>query len=136
MTVAERIKAEEGWSAHVYPDSLGYATIGYGFLIDGRRGEGLPLVVAEFWLDYLLTKIRDELATRWPPFSAQPIDVRGALMEMAYQMGVDGVLGFQRMLAALERGDRAMAAADALDSVWHAQTPARCERVAALIRGT
>lgn len=135
MTVADNLKAEEGWRPHVYPDSLGYATIGYGFLIDSRRGDGLPKAVGEFWLAYNIRKITEALTERWPPFAEQPPEVREALEELAYQIGIDGLLKFGKMLEALESGNRAIAAVEALDSLWAKQTPARAGRVAGRLRG-
>lgn len=135
MSVADNIKAEEGWRAHVYPDSLGFATLGYGFLVDSRRGEGLPKAVADYWLNFNLRKITDELTEKWPAFVLQPTEVQEALTELSYQIGVAGLLKFGKMLEALQNGNRALAAIEALDSTWHKQTPARAERVAARIRG-
>lgn len=135
MSVEDTLKVEEGFKAHVYPDSLGFATIGYGFLVDSRRGEGLPKKVAEFWLSYLVNEVRAEFVGAWTPFLSQPADVQDALVQMAYQLGVEGVLGFKLMLAALQKNDRESAAVNALNSTWHSQTPARAERVADLIRG-
>jgi lysozyme len=54
---------------------------------------------------------------------------------MAYNLGAEGVAGFQMMLAALQRGDRDAAALNCLDSLWAKQVGARAERVADLIRG-
>lgn len=140
MSVADDLlpdlRADEGWRAHAYPDSLGFLTIGYGFLIDERKGGGLPKPVAEYWLRYAVNERLDELRRRWPAFERQPRDVQLALANMAYQLGPGGVLGFKRMIAALERGDRAAAAVEAVDSTWATQTPARARRIAALIRGT
>lgn len=129
------LRADEGWRAFPYLDSLGYNTIGYGFLIDSRKGGGLPKPVGEFWLQYVVNQKRDELRARWPKFDDQPEDVQRALLNLSYQLGVSGLLNFKRMLAALERGDRVAAANEALDSRWHRQTPNRAARVAALIRG-
>jgi lysozyme len=113
----------------------GWLTIGYGFLIDSRKGVGLPRPVAEFWLRYAVNERVEELQRRWPAFKDQPEAVQLALANMAYQMGVSGVLKFSDMLAALERGERAAAATHALQSIWATQTPKRAKRVAALIRG-
>ena len=135
MSIEDDIRAEEGWKAHVYPDSLGYATIGYGFLVDSRKGQGLPKEVADFWLRWVVLETEGELIKRWPPFFSQPNEVKRALLNMAYQMGVDGLLGFHQMLSALENEDRAEAAAQILDSKFHQQTPARAERMAGIIRG-
>jgi lysozyme len=49
---------------------------------------------------------------------------------MAYQMGVEGVQGFSKMIAALQVGDYPRAADEALDSLWAKQTPARARDVA------
>lgn len=57
------------------------------------------------------------------------------MANMAYQLGVSGVLRFRKMLEALRAGDREKAAEEALDSAWATQTPERAQRVARLIRG-
>lgn len=129
------LRNDEGWRPFAYQDHLGFWTIGYGFLVDERKGVGLPKPVAEFWLQYAVNERLAELRRRWPAFDAQHKDVQRALGNLVYQLGVNGVLGFRKMLAALEAGDRTAAAEAALDSKWHQQTPARAKRVAALIRG-
>lgn len=126
---------DEGWRPHAYQDHLGYWTIGYGFLVDARRGGGLPQHVADKWLHSIISRKMDELDTRIPWWRQQPEEVQRALANMAYQLGVNGLLNFRRMLAALERGDRDEAARQALDSKWAQQTPSRARRVVALIRG-
>jgi lysozyme len=136
------IKQDEGWLPYGYDDHdsmpvkcKGWLTIGYGFLIDSRKGVGLPRPVAEFWLRYAVNERVEELARRWPPFKDQPEDVQRAVANMAYQMGPAGVLKFTDMLGALERGDRALAATHALQSIWATQTPKRAKRVTGLLRG-
>lgn len=130
------LKDEEGWRSFVYDDTEGFATIGYGFLVDARKGVGLPRPVAEFWLRYAVNKRLAELQKLWPAFKDQPADVQNAVGNMAYQLGPAGVLKFKRMLAALEAGDRVTAADEALESTWAKQTPARAQRVVRLLRGT
>jgi lysozyme len=131
----DQIKQDEGWREHVYQDHLGYDTIGYGFLVDERRGGGMPREVGEFWLRFIIGRLTEELPRRWPAWRDQPEGVQDALLNMAYQLGVTGLLGFAKMLAALEAGDRQKAADEALDSRWASQTPNRARRVAAMIRG-
>jgi lysozyme len=130
------LKSDEGWRPFAYVDSLGFLTIGYGFLVDDRSGVGLPLSIGEAWLKVAAEERWVNLLGRLPWLETQPEDVQRALGNMAYQLGVDGVLGFKLMLEALERGDRETAAENALKSKWHEQTPRRAERVAALMRGT
>ena len=131
------LEKDEGWREEPYRDHLGNLTIGFGFLIDERKPVKLPWVVGKFWLRHLVQERALELAQRWPAYSGQPDDVRRALVNMAYQLGVSGLLGFKNMLGALERGDRKEAARHALDSEWASerQTPERARRVTSLIRG-
>jgi lysozyme len=140
--VLEALKTDEGWVPYGYDDRTGkpvtcsgWLTIGYGFLIDSRKGVGLPRPVAEFWLRYAVNQRIEELERRWPALKKQPEDVQQALAQMAYQLGVSGVLNFKDMLGALERGSRVEASAHALQSVWAVQTPRRARKVANLIRG-
>ena len=51
------------------------------------------------------------------------------LVEMAYQMGVDGVLQFRKMLAALQRNAYKEAAVHGADSLWMKQTPSRSKEL-------
>jgi len=129
------LKTDEGWLPFAYQDHLGFWTIGWGFLIDERRGGELPKEIAEQWLAYAVTRRWGQLLNRHPWIDEQPDDVQRALGNMAYQLGVGGVSNFKKMLAALKAGDRELAATEALDSKWAGQTPERARRVVALIKG-
>ena len=133
--VIAQLKEDEGWRPYVYQDHLGFQTIGYGFLVDARRGDGLPPEVAEFWLQWLVDSKWKVFLRHVPWVAEQPEEVQGALVNMVYQLGVSGTLAFKNMLAALQAGDRQAAAQQALDSRWARQTPNRASRVAAMIRG-
>lgn len=130
------LRVDEGWEPSAYQDHLGYWTIGYGFLIDERKGGEIPREIADQWLVYAATIRWQSFAAKHPWVLEQPEDVQRALGNMAYQLGVAGLSGFQLALAALETGDRAEAAREFLDSRWAVQTPNRAQRVAALIRGS
>lgn len=135
IAVAAELVRDEGWREELYEDHLGYLTIGYGFLVDPRKGGKLPRPVADFWLRWEVGRRREELERALPWFAGLPTGVQIALLNMAYQLGVPGLLKFRRMLAALEMGRREEAAEEALDSLWARQTPGRAQRVAAAIRG-
>ncbi len=123
-----RVKQFEGYRRHAYRCSLGHLTIGYGTMIE-EGGHGVPSFVAELLLrDYLQTietrlKVHD-----W--FGKLNTARQHCILEMAYQMGVEGVLGFENMIEALKRGDWMQAETEALDSLWAKQTPARARDVA------
>jgi lysozyme len=129
------LRADEGWRQFAYDDSEGFVTIGYGFLVDSRKGVGLPKPVAEYWLRYAVNERLAELRKLWPAFDDQPEDVQQAIGNMAYQLGPAGVMKFKRMLSALDAHDRVTAADEMLESKWAEQTPSRARRVAAMVRG-
>lgn len=129
------LKHEEGWREAPYFDSENYLTIGWGFLIDPRKAVKLPRAVGDLWLEHAARERWEALVSRAPWILDQPQDVQRALANMSYQLGVVGLLKFQRMLSALQRGERAKAADYALQSLWARQTPHRARRVASLIRG-
>ena len=129
------LEQDESWRPHPYQDHLGNWTIGFGFLIDGRKPVTLPREVGNHWLRYLVERRYEDLLSEWESFEEQPKEVQRALVNMSYQLGINGVLKFKRMIAALEGGDRELAAIEAMDSEWAQQTPKRAKRIAALIRG-
>ena len=129
------LKRDEGWRPFAYKDSLGYWTIGYGFLVDQKRDEGLPLEIGEIWLSKAAEDRWNDFTARVPWILNKPEDVQRALANMVYQLGVSGVLGFPLMLQALEKDDRETAAINAAYSKWAMQTPERAGRICDLIRG-
>ena len=56
-------------------------------------------------------------------------DVLDILTEMAYQMGLSGLMGFINMHVAIENKDYKEAAKHGLDSKWNRQTPERAKRL-------
>ena len=133
-TIAD-LQKEEGWRSVPYKDTEGLWTVGWGFLVDPSKPWMLPREVGDVWLKYIVERTYEDLLGRLPWLIDQDEDVQRALLQMAYQMGVDGLLGFKDMLASLQWGDRDEAADEALDSKWARQTPARANRVAHLLRG-
>ncbi|MCG8505996.1 MAG: glycoside hydrolase family protein [Sphingomonadales bacterium] len=127
------IEREEGWREHAYQDHLGFWTIGYGFLIDERKGGGLPKDIADAWLEKLIADIEESLDREIFWWRTLTEARQRALINMAYQLGVNGLMAFQNMLAALRDADYATAAKEALDSKWAKQTPQRARRMAHMI---
>lgn len=128
----DRIKEHEGYRRHVYECSLGRLTVGYGTMLE-QGGHGVPEYIAELLLrDYLQT-IESRLKVHdW--YTDLSTARQHCILEMAYQMGVEGVMGFGNMIAALQREDYETAESEALDSLWAKQTPARAKDVAGRLR--
>lgn len=109
----------EGMRKTVYADTLGHLTIGIGFRVDDGS-DGLFPEEMFFILRNRLNKLYDKLS-QYSWFKTQN-DVRQAvLIELAYNMGVDGLLSFKRMIKALEPLNPALAAKELLDSRWEGQ---------------
>lgn len=125
---------DEGFKSAAYRDHLGFLTIGVGRLIDERRGGGITEEEARYLLGNDIARITAELDRRIPWWNGLPEPKQRALANMAFQLGVSGLLGFRKMLAALRAGEWEKAATEALDSSWAWQTPERAERIAAVLR--
>lgn len=138
MTLLDQItatlKTDEGLRLHAYQDHLGFWTIGYGRLIDQRRGGGISEAEAEYLLRNDVLRVTADLARRRPDFETLPENVQAALVNMGFQLGVPGLMQFRNMWAAIDRRDWDAAADHALDSRWADQTPNRARRVTDLMR--
>lgn len=133
-TISADLEDDEGRIKHAYLDSEGFITIGVGFLIDERKGGGLDDEEIDFILAHRIKKKMAELDARLPQWNTYPENARRAVLNMAYQLGVSGLLAFRKTIAALDAGDYAKAADEALDSRWAKQTPNRATKVTALMR--
>ena len=131
--IAADLRRHEGEVLHAYQDHRGNWTIGIGRLIDERRGGGITPDEAEYLLVNDIDRRAAELQKR-KAFRDAPRPVKRALLNMAFQLGFNGLLGFTKMWQALERRDYDTAATEALDSKWASQTPTRANEVAGWIR--
>lgn len=127
--VIDNLKSEEGYRAHAYRDSLGVLTIGYGRNID-KSGLGISKKEASDMLrnDVRRTVIELEMSVPWS--LDLPAHQRETLIELAFQMGIPRLLGFNKTLAALKAGDNETAAAELMDSRYAKQTPRRARQYA------
>jgi lysozyme len=133
--LTRQLKGDEGVKAQAYQDHLGFWTIGVGRLIDARKpGSGLRPEEIIFLLNNDIEDRIDQLARRLPWFLALDAARQGVLLNMSFQLGVDGLLGFRNTLKLVELGDYARAADNMLLSKWATQTPERARRMAAQMR--
>jgi lysozyme len=133
--LAKQLTLDEGVRAHVYKDHLGFDTIGIGRLVDSRKtGSGLRPVEIQFMFNNDLDDRIDALHRRLPWFMNLDDARRGVLLNMSFQMGVGGLLGFKNTLRMIEAGDYEAAAAGMMNSKWATQTPQRAQRLADQMR--
>lgn len=130
QSIYDQLRRDEVEVLHAYTDSLGYLTIGVGRLIDERRGGGISEDESDYLLHNDVKRVTAALANKLP-WLANLDDVRQAVFtNMAFQLGVAGLLSFRNTLACAERGDWAGTAKCMLDSKWARQTPERARRLA------
>lgn len=128
-SLVDQLIRDEGIVLHAYQDHLSFWTIGVGRLIDKRKGGGITRSEAEYLLQNDVYRVRREVETKLPWFAKLDPARQGVLLNMAFQMGIRGLLGFKNTLAMIERGDYKAAAKGMLNSKWAQQTPARCKRL-------
>ena len=130
MNLREQLKRDEGVVRHAYEDSLGFTTIGCGRLIDMRRGGGLSPDEIDYLLDNDIKEKTAQVLAALPWASKLNEPRFAVLVNMAFQMGIGGLLRFHRTLGSIEDGQYGEAAAEMLDSTWAKQTPERAHRLA------
>lgn len=130
----EQLYADEGEKLSAYQDHLGFWTIGVGRLIDSRKGGGLTKEESEYLLDNDIRRKTAEVKAAIPWFENLSEARQGVLLNMAFQMGTEGLLKFKKTIAMIEAGKYEAAAAGMLNSLWAKQTPERAARLSKQMR--
>lgn len=126
-----QLRRDEGTKATVYKDTLGFDTIGVGRLIDSRKpGAGLRPDEIDYLLKNDIADRVQALTKALPWFDRLDEVRRGALINMAFQLGTAGLLEFSYTLGLVRDGKYAEASVQMLKSRWATQTPARAKRLA------
>lgn len=131
MRLIESIIEHEGFSKTAYPDPLSGGKP-YTF------GHGLTYITeyeSEWIVARRINEIRKELSSKLIFFIQLPIQAQEILIEMAYQIGVSGVLKFKKTIQSLKNRDYIEAAEEMIDSRWARQTPRRAHELAARMAG-
>lgn len=137
--VMDMIKLHEGVRTKPYKDSLGLWTVGVGHLIgDGKslppewnREFTMQEIDALFAKDYEHHKKQAEST---PGYSLANDRGRGALIDLAFNMGGAWYKKFKNASAKLASGDFKGAADDLVDSNWYKQVKGRAVTIVNLIK--
>lgn len=112
---------------HPYRDTVGKLTIGVGRNLDDV---GISQDEANVLLQNDIAHVKQYLSSTWPWTDVLDDARRGVLLNMGFNLGLAGLSGFRQMLAKVQEGDFAGAAAEMRDSAWYTQVGARAERLA------
>lgn len=127
-----QLKRDEGCKLYAYADSLGYLTIGYGRMIDHRKNGQITAEEALYLLNNDITKVEQQLLSyTW--YSIQDGVRQAALANMAFNLGLHGLLHFPNFLAHMAAKDYPQAIACAVNTPWHQQVGLRADRIFKLI---
>lgn len=130
QNLIRQLRDEEGEVLSAYQDHLGYWTIGVGRLIDKRKGGGITAEESAYLLGNDIAKVNAQLDSKIPWWRKLDEARQAVIQGMAFQMGIDGLLGFKNTLKMIEAGDYEGAGKGMLNSLWAKQTPGRARRMA------
>jgi lysozyme len=131
-TLRAQLQFEEGKRNKAYRDQFGIWTIGYGHT-GPEVVEGLEWTdeQCEAQLDADIAAKTAQVIEALPWLQKQLNEARQAvLLQMAFQLGLKGLLKFANTLASVHDGRYADAAIGMNHSLWAQQTPNRASRLA------
>lgn len=135
--LVHQIRRDEGRSAVVYKDSLGWWTIGDGILVDFRKpGAGLRPEEMDFITENRVRIAAEEAMAIVGPGSWAGLSppIRRACANMCYNMGAHEFAKFDRTLILIRKGFFEDAAEHLTHTPWYKQVGDRAKRICEQIR--
>ncbi len=126
----EMLKRHEGFRGKPYRCTAGKLTIGYGLNLDA----GITEEEASYLLEMRVNTIVDDLiglVDFWYKLTPVRKDV---LVNMAYNLGVPGLMKFKETLRLMREEDYESASDQMLKSLWAKQVPTRAKELSDLFR--
>jgi lysozyme len=129
--LCQELKRDEGIRLKPYRDTQGNLTIGVGRNLDTvgiSKAESGVLLLND------IERLEQALDAKWPGWRRlNPVRQR-VMLNMAFNLGIRGLLTFKAALAALQQQDYDQAAAHMLNSLWAKQVGPRARRLAQHMR--
>ncbi|MCI0560948.1 MAG: glycoside hydrolase family protein [Nitrososphaera sp.] len=121
----------EGLRLKPYKDTVGKLTIGVGRNLTDK---GISLREAHVLLENDIDEVVTSLNARLPWIVSLAPSRRDVLYNMAFNLGVAGLLKFKVTLANVKNGEYKLAAVNMLKSKWASQVGRRAEELAQQMR--
>lgn len=127
----QMIKDNEGFREKMYLDTTGHYTIGYGHNL-----QFMPITktTADVMLQEDLSWFVENLPKHLAFFESLDDARKSVLLDMAYNLGLIGLLRFKKFLGYMAQKDYDKAADEMLNSVWARQVGQRAYNNARIIR--
>lgn len=132
----QELRRDEGVRYSPYLDSVGIKTVGVGHNLEAH-----PLDLTYPLTDEQVNQIlADDLVRVFSGLDRKIVWWRNltcarqrCIANMAFNLGVDGLLGFRRMILAIDRGHYEQASREMLNSKWAGQVFSRAIRLAKMM---
>jgi len=142
----QQLKRHEGFRTRVYQCTGGFDTIGYGYNLNANplkltnyeivkfRKEGINEKVAEWLLLRMIDQCTGQVAKSLDWFESLNDARQCVLINMCFNLGLKGLLGFKTTLAMAKAGHYDLAAENMLKSKWAGQVKGRAVELSAQMR--
>lgn len=131
LALRDQLIQHEGIRLHVYQDSRGIETIGVG---RNLRNKGISYAEAMMLLDHDITDFDRALEQALPWSEGLDAIRKRVLLDMAFNVGVEGLLTFKQFLASVKTGDYVVASQDMLESAWARQVGRRAVTLSQMMK--
>ena len=130
-SLVEMLIRHEGLKLKPYRCTAGKLTIGVGRNLDDvgiSEGEARRLLLHD------IERVQSEMDRRIPWWRALDGPRQTVLINMAFNLGINGLMKFEKFLYAVSHGEYQRAAGEMLDSLWAKQVKRRAMELAALMQ--
>ena len=129
-SIEDQLILHEGLRLKPYRCTAGKLTIGVGRNLDNK---GITYDEAMFLLRNDIEEVTRQLELFGWYVALGPVR-RKVLIDMAFNLGMAGLMGFKQMIEALKQGDYERAADEMVNSRWYGQVGERGRRLERMMR--
>lgn len=130
-TLESLLVLHEGEKLKAYKCTAGKTTVGVGRNLDDL---GLTKEESRYLLANDIKRVTAELTAALPWFTKLDPVRQTVLLDMCFNLGINGLLKFKNTLAFFQAGNYAQAAENMLLSLWAKQVGPRAKRLADMVR--
>lgn len=127
----EQLLVDEGLRLKPYKDTVGKLTIGIGRNLDDV---GITKDEAIILLRNDIARTTKDVIANIPWWSSLDEVRRDVIINMAFNLGIEGLLKFKRTLLSIQNGKYEQASKEMLESKWAKQVGNRARRLAEMMR--
>lgn len=128
--IFNNIYLEESYRAFPYKDTDGNWTLGIGWNIFTR---GCNLKIATFACKEHISESDQDLTNNLSFYNQLDEVRKAALIDMAFNMGIKNLLGFQNMLKAIQENNWDTASKECLNSSYGTKLKSRAQKIAKML---